>query len=99
MEDIVVSHFLLDYGTMVSPVNKGNLTMARTEINRYGDEITYDDNGNCIYHKDSSGWEAWWEYGSNGKRIHARNSFGYEEYWDYNGNFITREEYEKLYSK
>jgi len=54
--------------------------MARTEINRYGDELAYDDNGNLIHAKCSDGHEEWFD--SDGNLIHIKRSDGTEQWWE-----------------
>jgi YD repeat-containing protein len=46
----------------------------------------YDNNGNEIYYRDSSGFEEWNDYDNNGNVIHYRNSFGYEVWREYDNN-------------
>jgi len=51
----------------------------------------YDQNGNPIYSRDSSGNEEWKEYDQNGNMIHSRDSSGIESWYEYdqNGNQIS----------
>ncbi len=41
----------------------------------------YDDRGNCIYQKNSNGFEAWWEFDSHDRKIGYRNSEGITQKW------------------
>ena len=41
----------------------------------------YDDRGNCIYQKNSNGFEAWWEFDSHDRKIGYRNSEGVTQKW------------------
>lgn len=36
----------------------------------------YDDRGNCVYQKNSNGFEAWWEFDNQDRKIGYRNSEG-----------------------
>jgi YD repeat-containing protein len=46
----------------------------------------YDNNGKCIYYRNSVGYAWWREYDTNGKLIHSRDSHGYEVWCDYDTN-------------
>ena len=47
-------------------------------------EITmYDEKGNKIYEKDSSGEETWYEFDNKGKVIHMKDSSGHELWYEY----------------
>ena len=52
--------------------------------------IDYDDKGNMIHYKKSSGYERWCEFDNKGKLIHYKNSNGFEIWYEYddNGNCI-----------
>ena len=39
----------------------------------------YDEKGNLIHHRDSTGFESWSEYDENNNEIHFRDSDGREE--------------------
>ena len=59
-------------------------------------EYDYNGNLNLIHFKNSDGFEYWKEYDENNNLIHYKNSKG-DEYWkDSNGDFITKEEYDKI---
>ena len=46
----------------------------------------YDEKGNLIHRRDSTGFEWWHEYDENNNVIHSRNSNGYEEWREYDEN-------------
>ena len=56
----------------------------------------YDKNNNMIHDKDYNGYEYWKEYDENNNLIHYKDSNGHEYYYDSNGDFITKEEYDKI---
>lgn len=60
----------------------------KVKVDTYADGTVnkYDENGNRIYHKDSDGYEEWYEYDANGRLIHFKNSNGREKWWEYNSN-------------
>ena len=42
----------------------------------------YDDRGNCVYQKNSNGFEAWWEFDKQDRKIGYRNSEGIAQKWN-----------------
>ncbi len=46
----------------------------------------YDERGNLIYHKYSSGFEYWFKYDENNNQIYWKRSDGWEELYKYNEN-------------
>jgi YD repeat-containing protein len=46
----------------------------------------YNDDGNCIYYKNSDGYEWWKEYDTNGNEIHCKDSHGNEQWSEYHPN-------------
>jgi len=48
--------------------------------------IKKDKNGNIIYHKNSDGFEYWYEFDSNNNLIHSKNSDGFEYWYEFDSN-------------
>ncbi len=46
----------------------------------------YDEKGNLIYEKDSSGFEKWRKFDENNNRIYFKNSKGYDYWSEYDEN-------------
>ena len=58
------------------------------------DIIVQNSQNEIVYHKNSNGYETWYDYDDNGKLIHAKDSDGYETWQEYdvNGNMIHYKE-------
>ena len=66
------------------------LILARHADRTISDKNTeikeYDEKGNEIHYRNSTGFEWWMEYDEKGNEIHTRNSNGYEWWWEYDEN-------------
>ena len=77
---------------MASPIYK-SFTVNGETVSRWVIESSvfeYDEQGNIIHFKMSSGFEYWYEYDTKGNMIYCKYSYG-SEYWyeyDANGNMI-----------
>jgi len=89
---------IIENGIEITYDDNGNLIHAKHPD---GFEIwnEYDKNGEIIRRKDSGGYEQRYDRDDNGRIIHYKDSAGSEAWADSNGKIITKEEYEKLYSK
>ena len=60
----------------------------------------YDKNNNCIYWKNSNGFECWYKYNENNNIIYYRDIDDYEYWYKYNGENkpieITEKEYKEI---
>ena len=56
--------------------DNGNVTYRKIEM-----WYEYDDRGNCIYQKNSNGFEAWWEFDDQDRKIGYKNSRGNTDKW------------------
>ena len=68
----------------------GALIYYKNFISNYSRSYEYDENGNEIHRKDSTGYEQWYDYDENGNEIHWKDSDGNEKSSEYdeNGNKI-----------
>ena len=60
----------------------------------------YDERGNLIYHKNSTGYEIWREYDKNNKLFHQKQENGCDYWFKYNEDdkpiCITEKEYKEI---
>lgn len=72
--------------------DNGYIIYAKDPENKYEIWNEYDENGNCIHHRDSNGHEYWKEYNEKGNLIHFKNSDGKETWFDDNGKELKEKE-------
>jgi YD repeat-containing protein len=58
----------------------------------------YDEHGNLIHTKYSNGVEVWYEYDKHANCIHSKYSDGYEYWYNADGEYITKEEFDRIHA-
>lgn len=74
-----IKQLVVDFGLVEKPEGKPKGKLKRVEPIR-----EYDEKGNLIHYKDSTGYEYWSEFDEKGNLIHYRTySDGYEQWREY----------------